>query len=69
VRKWCTVTILDGEGKRYSLDVQAESSFDAAHLFVTHVLSQTSCGYPIPTTGTLFEVALDGRVCGSMESD
>jgi hypothetical protein len=30
--KWCTVTTLDGDGKRYSLDVLAESSFDAAHL-------------------------------------
>ena len=29
--------------KRYNLDVQAESSYDAAHLFVTHIRSQPSC--------------------------
>ena len=60
--KWCTVTVIDGEGKRYSLDVQAESSFDAAHLFLTHVRSQPACGFPIPTTGTIFEVVTDGNI-------
>jgi hypothetical protein len=30
--KWCTVTVQHGEGKRYSLDVKAESSYDAAYL-------------------------------------
>ena len=34
--KWCTVTVTDGEGKRYSVDVNAESSYDAAHLYLTH---------------------------------
>lgn len=32
VAKWCTVTVTDSEGKRYSVDVQATSSYDAAHL-------------------------------------
>jgi len=62
VAKWCTVTILDGEGKRYSLDVQAESSFDAAHLFLTHVRSKPTCGFPILTTGTTFEVVTEGKI-------
>jgi len=62
VAKWCTVTTIDGEGKRYSLDVLAESSFDAAHLYVTHVKGQAGCGFPIPTTQTRFEIVSEGRV-------
>lgn len=34
--KWCTVTVTDGEGKRYSLDMNGDSSYDAAHLYLTH---------------------------------
>src|ERR1022692_3458493 len=50
--KWCTVTMTDGEGKRYSLDVNADSSYDAAHLYLTHVRGNPACGFPIPTTST-----------------
>ena len=32
--RWCTVTITDPDGRRHSVDVQATSTFDAAHLFV-----------------------------------
>ena len=60
--KWCTVTITDREGKRYSLDVKADSSYDAAHLFVTHVRNSPTCGIPIPTTSTQFEVVTEGRI-------
>jgi hypothetical protein len=60
--KWCTVTVTDGEGKRYSLDVNADSSYDAAHLYLTHVRGNPSCGFPIPTTSTLFEVVTGGRI-------
>jgi hypothetical protein len=60
--KWCTVTCTDGDGKRYSLDVRAESSYDAAHLYLTHVRSNPGSGLPIPTTSTLFEVVTDGRI-------
>jgi hypothetical protein len=60
--KWCTVTTSDGEGKRYSLDVSAISSYDAAHLYVTHVKNNPTCGYPIPTTSTSFEVSTDGKL-------
>jgi len=31
---WATVTVRDSTGKRYSLDVQAESTYAAAHLFL-----------------------------------
>jgi hypothetical protein len=60
--KWCTVTVTDGDGKRYSLDVNADSSYDAAHLYLTHVRANPGCGFPIPTTSTLFEVVTGGRV-------
>jgi hypothetical protein len=59
--KWCTVTIADGEGKRYSVDVKADSSRDAPHLFVTHVRNNPTCGIPIPTSSTQFEVVADGH--------
>jgi hypothetical protein len=60
--KWCTVTVSDREGKRYSLDVCADSSYDAAHLYLTHVRGHPGCGMPIPSTSTVFEVITDGKV-------
>jgi len=60
--KWCTVTTFDGDGKRYSLDVLANSAFDAAHLYVTHVLGKPECGYPIPTGSTMFDIVADGKL-------
>ena len=62
VGKWCTVTVTDGEGKRYSLDVNADSSYDAAHLYLTHVRGNPGFGLPIPTTATLFEVVTQGSI-------
>ena len=62
VAKWCTVTVTDGGGKRHSLDVSADSSYDAAHLYLTHVRGHPACGLPIPTTATLFEIVTDGRI-------
>lgn len=60
--KWCTVTVMDREGRRYSLDVQASSSYDAAHLYVTHVAGHPGCGIPVPTKDTVFEVVAAGQV-------
>jgi hypothetical protein len=31
VGKWCTVTVVTPDGRRHSIDVNAESSYDAAH--------------------------------------
>ena len=62
VAKWCTVTLTDGEGKRYSLDVNADSSYDAAHLYLTHVKGQPTCGLPVPSTESIFEVVADGKI-------
>ena len=55
VGTWCTVTTTDGEGKRYSLDMNADSSYDAAHLYVTHVHGN-------PSMETLFEVTVNANV-------
>ncbi len=60
--RWCTVTVNDSEGKRYSPDVKADSSYDAAHLYLTHVQSNPACGFPIPTTSTVVEIVADSRV-------
>ena len=49
-------------GHRHSLDVYADSSFDAAHLYLTHVIQQPTCGLPRPTVETIFEVVAKGRV-------
>jgi hypothetical protein len=62
VGKWCTVTVTDGECKRYSLDVNADSSYDAVHLYLTHVRTNPGCGFPIPTTATVFELITEGRI-------
>jgi len=62
MEKWCTVTVTDSEGKRYSLDVNATSSYDAAHLYLTHVKGNPASRFPVPTTSTVFEVVTDGRI-------
>jgi len=60
--KWCTVTVTDRGGRRYSVDVNADSSYDAAHLYLTHVRGHPGCGMPIPTTETVFEVVTEGHI-------
>jgi hypothetical protein len=42
--------------------VNADSSYDAAHLYLTHVRGNPNCGLPIPTTTTVFEVVIDRRI-------
>jgi hypothetical protein len=60
--RWCTVTVLDAEGRRHSLDLQAASLYDAAHIYVCHAKEHPETGVPRPTLATLFEVAVDGKV-------
>jgi hypothetical protein len=55
---WCTVTVIEESGRRHSLDVLASSTFDAAHIFVTHAKADPRNGIPRPTTDTVFEVAV-----------
>ena len=60
--RWCTVTVTDDEGRRHSVDVQATSSFDAAHLLVVEAEKERSAGLPKPTLATVFEVVTAGRI-------
>ena len=60
--RWCTVTVTDEQGRRHSLDVLASSTYDAAHLYVTHAKGHSPAPLPVPTTATRFEVVTDGRV-------
>ena len=59
---WCTVTISDADGRRHSLDVIAASTYDAAHLYVTHAKAQPQAGLPVPTLATVFEIVNGGKV-------
>jgi len=55
-----TVTITDG--RRYSVDVRACSTYDAGHLFVTHAtrgIRKRGCR---PSRWTKFEVVVSGKV-------
>jgi hypothetical protein len=61
-QRWCTVTVTDEEGRRHSVDVQASSTYDAAHLYVTHVYGNLAAGLPCPTISTVFEVVIEGKV-------
>jgi len=59
---WCTVTVTTADGRRHSLDVLASSTYDAAHLYVTHAKAQPQLGLPIPSLATVFEVVHSGMV-------
>jgi len=58
--RWCTVTVTDPDGRRHSVDVQATSTFDAAHLFVVEAKKERAVGLPKPTLATMFEVVAAG---------
>ena len=66
VSKWCTVTVIEPDGRRHSLDVLAESTYDAAHLFVVEAKKERAVGLPKPTLATVFEVV--ARAAGSIVS-
>jgi hypothetical protein len=59
---WCTVTVTDATGRRHSLDVIATSTYDAAHLYLTHAKAQPQSGLPLLTVESVFEVVNGGRV-------
>ena len=54
VSKWCTVTVTEPDGRRHSLDVLAESTYDAAHLFIVEAQKERAVGLPKPTLATVF---------------
>ena len=60
--KWCTVTVTDPDGRRHSLDIVADSSYDAAHLFVVEAKEKRAVGLPKPPLATVFEVVSEGKV-------
>ena len=60
--RWCTVTVTDAGGRRHSVDVFAGSTFDAAHLFITHEKADPRTGIPQLTLDTTFEVVIDDKV-------
>jgi len=62
VAEWTTVTVIDPDGRRHSLDVLAESLYDAAHLYVHTSKSNPASGLPVPVAETVFEVAANGRI-------
>ena len=62
VSRWCTVTVSDPDGRRHSLDVLADSTYDAAHLFVVEAKKERAVGLPKPTLATAFEVVANGKV-------
>ena len=62
VSRWCTVTVIDPDGRRHSLDVLADSTYDAAHLFVVEAKKERSVGLPKPNLSTVFEVVTGGKV-------
>ena len=55
-------TVMDGSGRRRSLDVHASGTFDAAHNFVARLRETFGSEFPIPSTATVFEVDVDKRV-------
>jgi hypothetical protein len=62
VGKWCTVSIVDPDGCRHSLDLQADSSYDNAHIFLCHAREHPDKGLPRATLSTVFEVVVSGKV-------
>jgi hypothetical protein len=62
VARWCTVTVTDPDGRRHSLDVLADSTYDAAHRFVVEAKKERAVGLPKPTLATVFEVVAGGKV-------
>ena len=62
VIQWCTVTVTDPDGRRHSVDVLADSTYDAAHLFVVEAKQEQAATMPTPTLTTVFEVVIGGRV-------
>ena len=60
--RWATVTVTDGEGRRHSVDVYAVSTYDAAHLFVTHAKADSRNGLPPLGPDTIFGVVAGGRI-------
>ena len=60
--RWCTVTMIEESGRRHSVDVLASSTFDAAHIFLTHAKAYPRNGIPRLSLDSVFEVVVDGKI-------
>jgi hypothetical protein len=64
--RWATVTVTDSTGERHSVDVQAESTYDAAHLYLLHCHRTEKAMFPnrppLPTVESTFEVSCEGKL-------
>jgi hypothetical protein len=60
--RWCTVTVIEESGRRHSVDVLASSTFDAAHIFVTHAKADPRNGIPRLSVDSVFEVTVGGKI-------
>lgn len=49
--RWATVTVTDSKGQRHSVDVRACSTYDAAHLFLTHAKANPKGRLPATSIG------------------
>jgi len=59
--RWCTVTVIEQSGRRHSVDVVASSTFDAAHIFVTHAKADPRNGIPRLSLESVFEIVAEGK--------
>jgi hypothetical protein len=64
--RWCTVCVVAADGRRHSVDIQADSTYDAAHIYVARAKTEAAATLfprlPIPKLSTTFEVVLDGKI-------
>ena len=56
------MTVTDPDGRRHSLDVLANSTYDAAHLYVVEAKQKRAVGLPKPTLRTTFDVVAAGKM-------
>lgn len=56
------MTVIEESGSRHSVDVLASSTFDAAHIFVTHAKADPRNGIMRLSVDSVFEVVVDSRI-------
>lgn len=61
VARGCTVSVTDAEGCRHSLDLQADSTYDAVAYFCLPRKEHPEKGLPRPTFATVFEVVVNAQ--------
>jgi len=44
------------------VDVFASSTFDVAHLYLTHAAARSDAGLSVPTQNSVFEVVIGGKL-------